>query len=847
MVVTGEPGIGKTALVEGFLTHIEDGQAPRIGRGQCVEQYGAGEPYLPVLEALGRLARAAGGERVVQTLLQHAPTWMAQLPGVLADDELDRARRRAASATRDRMLREIVEGLEALAVDAPLVLILKDLHWSDTATVDLLTMVARRREAARLLVLATYRPADVSARGHALRGAKQELQLHGDCVEIPLSFLDGAAVDQYLSLRCPGHAFPAHLARALHRSTDGNPLFLVNAVDDLISRGLLGEAGGRWRLAAPVETIALGVPETLRELVEKQVERLTADEEATLALASVAGVEFPAALVGAGASDAHDGERTCQALARRGQFLRIAGVTEWPDGTVAGRYAFIHALYQQVLHARLPAGHRAALHLRTGERLERGYGERADEIASELAVHFEEGRDLERAVRYRTRAGERALRQHAYREAADHATRALDLLRTLPESPERAQHELGVQLMLGSALTAIQGFGSADVAQPYERARELCARAGDTVQLLPVILGLGRFHMSRGELKMARGLGARLLAIAEATRDTAVGLGAHNALGLMAFYAGEFETALGHCDRGIAVYDRDAHGPDRAPAFRAGHDLGVSSAVYAAWTLQLLGHPARAAVRMREALGLARSLGHPFSVAYACQFAAGFHLCRGELDAVLALEDEALAHSTEHGFRLFPPIGAIHRGSCFPEPARGQEVLAQMRQGLATLRAMGIEFRRPAFLALLADACQRLERPGDGLTAVAEALAVAQHTGQHYWDAELFRLRGTLTLRSAGGGARAATEAESCFLRAIEIARRQAARWFELRAATELSRLWGSRGGVDKARGLLAAVYERFTEGFEVAALVQARTLLEELGARAPRSPANTTRPGRRA
>ena len=208
----------------------------------------------------------------------------------------------------------------------------------------------------------------------------------------------------------------------------------------------------------------------------------------------------------------------------------------------------------------------------------------------------------------------------------------------------------------------------------------------------------------------------------------------------MAFYAGEFDAALAHVEQGTRLYDPSQHSPNRSATFRAGQDPGVSCAVYAAWTLQVLGHPARAAARMREALALARSLDHPFSVVYACHFAAGFHLYRREREAVQELEDEALAYSTEHGFRLFPLMGAIHRGWLLSEQARGEEALAQMREGLAALRAIGIELRRPAFLALVAEVCEKIHQPGEGLSAVAEALAAGGAHGQRYWDAELHRL-----------------------------------------------------------------------------------------------------------
>jgi DNA-binding winged helix-turn-helix (wHTH) protein/predicted ATPase len=855
--VTGEPGIGKTALVEVFLAEVGEANALRIGWGQCVEQYGAGEAYLPVLEALGRLGRAAGGEQLVQILKQHAPTWLEQLPGLLSDRDVEVVQRRAQGATRDRMLRELVEALDALTREAPLVLLLEDLHWSDSATIDLLRMLARRREASRLLVLGTYRPADVaSATAHPLKWVKDELQLHGHCDEIPLEFLSTAAVGQYLSRRFPGHGLPLELALVLHRNTDGNPLFLVNTIDDLIGQGQLREVDGQWRLSGPAEDIASRAPETLWQLVEKQVERLTADEQAVLVAVSVAGVEFSAAVAVAAGIDPQQGELQCEALARRGQFLRRVGSAEWPDGTVAGRYAFIHALYQQVLYGRVSIGERVGLHLRTAERLERGYGERASEIAGELAVHFEHGRDLERAARYRRQAGEHALHQHAYGEAADHATRALDSLRTLPDSRERAQQTLALQVTLGTALTATQGYAAPEVARTYARAWELCAQMGETPQLLPVLLGIGRFYVVRGEFKTARDVGTYLLTMAEATRDPTLLLAAHNALGIVSLYSGEFETALDHLERGIERNDSDEPDPSRPRAFRLVPPV-VTCAIHAAWTLWILGYPDRAAARAREALALARSLDHPFGLSYACHLAAALHQWRKDLRTVQELEDEALAYDTEHGFGLLLTVGVVQRGWLLAERGQNEKALDQMQEGVAMHREIGAEVLVPAFLALVAEVHQKLGRPAEGLSALTEALTVAQQSGQHYWEAELHRLMGVLTLQSEAGPGRdagsrgagydqpdpvgrrsagigpASGDAESHFLRAIEIARRQRARSLELRAATSLSRLWADRGNVREAHALLSGIYAWFTEGFDTADLSEAKSLLEELESRA--------------
>ena len=823
--VTGEPGIGKTAVVEAFLSGIGGGKSLRVGRGQCVEQYGAGEAYLPVLEALGRLGHDAdGGGALVDVLTQHAPTWLAQLPGLLADSDLEAVQRRAQGATRDRMLRELVEALDAVTVDAPLVLLLEDLHWSDSATIDLLAMLARRREAARLLILGTYRPADVAGAAHPLRRAKQELQVHGHCDEVPLAFLSVEEVGEYLAQRFPARHLPSELAQALHRSTDGNPLFLVNTVDYLIAREALRQVDGRWELSGPPDAITLGVPRTLWQMVEAQVERLTADEQAVLATASVAGVEFSAATAGAAGIDAQEGEQRCEALARTGQFIRAAGVAEWPDGTVAGRYAFIHALYQQVLYASVPAVERAGLHLRTGERLERGYGQRAGDIAGELAMHFEHGRDLERAVRYRSQAGEIALRRHAYREAAEHATRALDLLRASPDSLGRARRELALRVMLGAVLTATHGYAAPEIAESYARARQLCTEVGDAALLFPVLLGLGRFYIVRGDFPTARDVATQLMTMADASQDPALRLAAHNTLGTMSFYAGEFEAALAHLERGIELYDPDRHSPNRSLAFRLGQDPGVSCTTHSALALWVLGHPDRAAARMREAFALARSLDHPFSVSYVRHFGAGLHQWRRERQIVQELEETALGDDTEHGFGLFLSAGAIQRGWLLAERGQTDEGLAQMREAIARHREIGAEVLVPAFLALAAELQERLGRVDECRSTLAEAFTVGQRSGQHYWEAELHRLKGTLALRSDATG-----EAEASFLQALDVARRQRARSLELRAARSLARLWGSQGKTEDAHAVLAEVYGWFTEGFDTADLAEARALLEDL------------------
>ena len=700
--VSGEAGIGKTTLVEAFLGEL-DGGAVRIGRGQCLERFGASEPYLPILEALGRLGRARGNEALLATLRQYAPTWLAQLPALLDDAELEAVQRRAQGATRERMLRELVEAVDALAAETPFILLLEDLHWGDVDTVDVLAMLARRRDAARLLIVATHRDAELAGDAHPLGAVKRELLLHDTADDLALAFLDEAAVAAYLEHRFGTAAFPRDLAPVLHANTSGNPLFLVNVVDDLVSQGHLRVDEGGATLVVPVERIAAGVPRTLVQMVEQQIDRLAPAERAMLAVASVAGAEFSAALSETDGIAASEGERHCAEMARRGRFVRATGATEWPDGTVAGRFAFIHALYRTVLYERIPAGHRLGLHLRIGDRLERAHGTRAPEIAGELAMHFEEGRDFARAIHYRRLAAETALRQNAHRQAIEHATRALGLLEALPPSADRAGHELVLQTLLGAVHIANSGWAAPDVSRAYARARELCAETGITPQLFPVLLAVAGALIMRGELAVADEVSRQLLVVAEATYDEAALLGGHNAAGMIAFYRGDFTTALTHLERSKAIYDPARHAPNPRDGFTVDHDPGVSCFSHEALALFMLGRFAESAARMRACLAHARALDHPLSVAMGYNFAATLHQMRREPDVVQGLEDVRLEYSNRHDFALFLMLGEIYRGWLLAERGALEDGAARMRQGLAVCQAVGAELGRPTFLGMLAE------------------------------------------------------------------------------------------------------------------------------------------------
>jgi DNA-binding winged helix-turn-helix (wHTH) protein/tetratricopeptide (TPR) repeat protein len=829
--VTGEPGIGKTSLVNAFLERVAaHGDAPgaevkvRVGHGQCIEHYGTGEAYLPVLAALGQLGREPGGKGLVTVLGQHAPTWLVQMPALLSTGEFEALQRKTQGATKERMLREMAEALEVVTAERPLVLVLEDLHWSDPSTLDLLAFVARQSQPARLLLLGTYRPGEMLTAEHPLRAVVQELQLHGQCEEVPLGLLTEADTAAYLAQRTaaeaglrPGSSSIGHvplqqLARVIHQRTEGNPLFMVNVVNDLLAQGKLDSA-----------SVEVSVPATLRQMIERQFERLGPGDQQLLEAASVAGVEFTAAAVAAGIeATAEEVENRCAPLARRGRFLRTYGTAEWPDGTIAARYRFFHALYQEVICERVAPAQRIRLHWRIGDRLETAYGKQAGEIATELALHFEQGRDYRRAVRYLQVGGENAARRSAYQEAISHLTKGLELLKTLPDTPERVQQELTLQLALSDALITVKGYTVPEVEQTYTRARELCQQLGETPQLVPVLVRLALFYFDRGQFPMARELSGQAMRLAQSVHDPSLLPLAHMALGFTLYAVGEFTSARSHLEQAITLYDPQRHPRLTVPR----SDPRVECRCFATWNLWFLGYPDQALQRLQEALILARGLAHPFSLTYGLAHAAMHHLERREWQTAQERAEEVITLSTEHGFPYFIALGKRVRGAALVMQGQEGEGIAQIQQGLAAFRAMGAVSARTVHLPWLAVAYMKVGRVEEGLAVVTEVLALVDNTGERQVEAGMYNLKGLLLLARAGENQ---AEAEACFRQAIDIARRRGAKSVELQAVMGLSRLWRRQGKRAEARQLLAEVYGWFTEGFDTKDLQEAKALLAKL------------------
>jgi DNA-binding winged helix-turn-helix (wHTH) protein/predicted ATPase len=830
--VTGEAGIGKTTLVEAFLERVRGDRTLWIGHGQCIEQYGAGDAYLPVLEALGRLCRGPEGQHFSAFLDQYAPSWLVQMPTLRSTAELDALQRRGRGATQARMLRELAEALEALTAARPLILVLEDLQWSDYATLEWLTFVARRREKAQLLVIGTYRPMDVLVRAHPVRTVVQELQRHGQCAELPLASLTDAGVAAYVAVRYAGRSLPEGLARLIRRRTGGNPLFMVSVVDAIERQGLLQEGAQASTVLEGLEAVAGGLPESLRHLIEQQLGQVSPEDRRVLEAASVAGVEFSAAAVAAGVNlEELDVEERCAALARREQFLQARGIAEWPDGTVAARYGFIHAVYQEGVYEWVPAGRRVWLHQRIGARQEAGYGTQVREIAAALAVHFERGRDPRRAVQYLWQAGSNALQRSAHREAIIHLTRGLALLQTLPDTPERLLHELVLQASLGTPLIATKGWAAPEVATAYRRAQALWERLGETPQYCWVLYGLCAWHAMRAEWQTARALMERLLTLAQRVHHPTLLMHAHLGLGGILYCLGAFAAVRAHIEQGLALYDPQTHTPAVSDAV---HDPEVVGRCCAAGALWHLGYPEQARQHLDAALTRAQELAHPFTLAQVFYCATTFALVRREVQVARERADALITLATAQGFPFQLASGRLCRGLVLIEQGQQEEGMRQIQQGLAAHRATGAAAGQPYALAFLARAYGQDGQSNKGRQVLDEALTLVHRTGERCYEAELYRLKGELLLQEGKSpkaqslGQRLA-EAEQSFRQALAVARSQQAKTLELRAAMSLGRLWQQQGRCSEARRLLAEVYGWFTEGFDTADLQEAKALLEAL------------------
>jgi len=819
--VTGEPGIGKTALVDHFLDAAA-AEGAVVARGQCIDAYGTGEAYMPLLEALQQVVH--GSADVIDVLRTQAPTWLLQLPGLLPPADYDELRRSLASSTGTRMVRELQRALETIVVGRTLVLVLEDLHWSDPATVSALAGVAMRREAARLLVIGTYRPVDAIAELHPIAQLKHELVAKRQCVEIALDGFAAGAVADYLAARFARNAFPPEVAERLHRQTAGNPLFLLNAVEDLEQRRWLVDADGVWRCTVDPAELDAAVPESTRAMIDARLAHMPAASQALLEAASVIGPTFASQTLAAALErEPADVERDCTAMARAGRFVKELEPVHWCDGSSGAQYAFRHALYQQVLYGRVTAARRQSLDRVVAERLERGFAGDAGEIAGVLAVHWERGGDLARAVTHHARAAEIAWSRYSFEQAAAQYRHAIDLLRRLPAGPERDAREMDLQSGLVGCVFSVSGPGSAELEAIAARMDALSSTGPTTPALLNSMFGLIAVCITRGDLDRAEGLCERALTRAAELGDgapffTAV---ARGLVGFTQHRRGQFNDAIPNLTAGAALPVLGTI-TMAEPSMIFATDLGFSRF--------LLGELRAGLDAMHEADARAEASGHPPTIA----FSASNMIRIGQMIGDRALVEKVAAKMGDLADRLASPRFSAYRSLCvgwLGMDAGDPDGIATFRAGCRLLVEDSHVVYTPFSLVQAAAALRRFDRLDEARATLAEAFDLLATTGARWCEAELHRVQGTIAvavaarLRARSKGREDATrEAERCFRRAIEVARAQQARWWELRAWFALARLGTPADG--EAVRELRALHAAIGEGVEAAELSEVRSFL---------------------
>ncbi len=840
--VTGEAGIGKTALVDSFVRSLSTVDCQlSTAFGQCLAVHGTDEPYMPVLEALGELGRGPAMADLTSVLRHHAPTWLLHLSFLLGAAELEALQRQLAGISGTRAVNELVDALDALTQPRALLLVLEDMHWSDHATIGLLAALAQRRRPARLMVVGTYRPADAIAFAHPLAALKPELQRKRRCQEIALTGLTEMATRAYCDRRFPTHNFADDLPRFLVTHTDGNPLFIGATIDHLTATGHLAEVKGQWQITTPADS-SLEVPESLRELIELQLAGLGADTVRILEAASVAGVEFAAQAVAAAVSvEVEQVEATCTELARRGQILHALGSSPWPDGTVGGRFAFLHALYQSVLYDRVPPARRQRLHRCIGERLESAFAARGGEIAAELAMHFERGGDTRRPIQHLRELARRSGERGASNEAIAALRRALALLGQQPDTPAQMRELLELQLALADCLVLAGGFGSPEVEELFGRCRDLSQELDDPTRQLVALAGLAVVYSTRARLDEAAAVGRQLVAVAETAPLPVAALIAHGSSGFVHFMRGQLTAACTELERTLEA-------PAEQPAFIR-PDFRTAALGCVALARAALGYTDQARAHQRESLAHIRPAGNYYDRALAFQRAGQLELILGNRAGAARYAAQCLTLASRYEF-----LDLHMRASIITLWARvldgHNEDIAEMSRRVRTLRPEADSpptIMLPFFFSLSAEAHAHIGDVSTALEQQAAASTYIAETGERWYEAEVHRLRGEILLKqvdrrqlrvdrpqrhtTAPIRARAPQqhEAQGCFQRALDVARQQQAKLFELRAATGLAHLWQAQRKREQARELLAPVAAWFTEGLNTPDLAAAASLLADL------------------
>jgi predicted ATPase/class 3 adenylate cyclase len=737
VLVSGEPGIGKSRLVQELKEYVSAEEATRI-EFRC-SPYHQNTALYPITEHLQRLLQFQSSDTpqtklgiLTQLLSQYRfpqaetlPLLAAlfSLPPPAGVPPLSFSPQKQKQLTLAALVAWLLEEAERAVVYCAW----EDLHLADPSTVEILTLFLDQVPTTRVLALLTFRPEFTPP-----------WRTRSHFSQLTLSRLGRQHVESMVENVTRGKALPVEVVQQIVAKTDGVPLFVEELTKTVVESGLVRDEGDRYVGAHGGASIPLlAIPATLQDSLMARLDRLSTVREIAQ-LGATIGREFNYEILQAVSL-------LDEATLQRGLKQLVEAELVYQRGLLPqARYFFKHALIQDTAYQSLLKSRRQQVHQQIAQVLEERFAETVETQPELVAHHYTEAGLAEQAIPYWQQAGQRASQRSANIEAVAHLTKGLELLKTLQDTPEHTQQELTLQITLGPPLVATKGYAASEVEKTYTRALALCRQVGESPQLFWVLFGLYRFYLVRSEPQTARELAEQLLHLAQNMHDPALLLESHRALGLTLFHLGELTAALAHLQQSIALYDSQTHRPDQAHV--SGQDPKVTSLSYASWALWFLGYPDQARKSSHQALALAEELSHPFSLVFALLHAAYLHQFLREEQAAQEWAEAAMTLSTEQGFPLWLAVGTILQGWALAEQGQGEEGIAQMHQSLAAHRATGAELWRPYYLALLAEAYGKGGQVEEGLNMVAEALAFVDKTGERMWEAELYRLRGELTL-----------------------------------------------------------------------------------------------------
>ncbi len=812
VLLSGEAGVGKSRIIRGFQEDLGGVRNRVLYYGSPYRQNSA---LYPAVEQLERGLRFRKNDTADQKLDKleavladfdlpvenHAP-FLASLLSVpfnrryplleLAPQEL-----------KYEMLRSLITLFDRMAAQDTVLAVVEDAHWIDPSTLELIGLLIEQLRSARILLIIVFRPEFVAPWGR-----------FPNITALTLNRLSRKESAEMIARITKNKTLPGEVVDQIIENSDGVPLFVEELTKTLLETDLLKDTGDQYALGASLRKLA--IPASLQDSLMARLDRLGPVKEVA-ELAATCGRSFSRELLLAVSSLEEDRMNNALRQLCDAELIFRRGI---PPNAI---YEFKHALVQDAAYHALLKTTRQKYHEAIANALKKQSPATSEPHPELVAHHYTEAGLAAEAIPYWHRAGQRAVERSGNREAVAHLTKCLELIKTLQGTTERAKQELELYLMLGPALVATQGFVDPGVGRAYACAGELCRRLEDNARLPLVLRGRQVFHLMRGELSKARKISQQLVAFANGQKNSALLVGGCHALGQTLFQMGELATARQTVEKGIELFDPRHHRLQNWP----GGQPGEQCYLYAAFVLWMLGYPDQALRLGEDALDLAEELSNPANLINTLAFVALVHVFRRELAAARQRANAAMEMSHRHKNRYFLTWGRILHGWVQAAEKRFEDGISEIHQGIVEYRTTGSRNWLPYFLALQAETCAWAEQYNDGLAAVAEALELIEETEQRAWQAELNRIKGELLLAASRENR---ANAELCMFQALDIAHRQQAKSWELRAALSLGRLWKEQGDSEKVPNLLGPIYGGFTEGLDTADLRDARALLDAVG-----------------